>query len=263
MKFVVLALALLLAVGSQAASLMADAPTELEHFRSALNMYLDRVKERAHSALATLDDPEYKELKDRLAQRVDDIHSQIKTLQGNVSPITDSVVSTISDATSELRTNIQNDFKTLQDETAAQREKLRAVVEQHLNEYRTMLQPIVSEYQAKHKEEMDALKLKLDPVMEELRKKIAVNVEETKGALMPIVEKVHTKLAEYVEQIKAVVTPYVNEYKEELRDTYNRAMSLSSDDLNAMRSKIDPIVDEIKEKVGEIGQIVSSTFAKN
>lgn len=201
--------------------------------------------------------------RDRLTQRVDDIHSQIKTLQGSVSPITDSVVSTISEATSDLRTNIQNDFKTLQDETAAQREKLRAVVEQHINEYRTMLQPIVSEYQAKHKEEMDALKLKLDPVMEELHKKIAVNVEETKGALMPIVEKVHTKLAEYVEQIKAVVTPYVNEYKEELRDTYNRAMSLSSDDLNAMRSKIDPIVEEIKEKVGAIGQIVTSTFSKN
>lgn len=50
-------------LGSQAASLMADAPTELDHFRSALNMYLDRVKERAHNALATLDDPEYKELK--------------------------------------------------------------------------------------------------------------------------------------------------------------------------------------------------------
>uniref|UniRef100_A0A674PKE4 Apolipoprotein A-Ib n=1 Tax=Takifugu rubripes TaxID=31033 RepID=A0A674PKE4_TAKRU len=237
-------------LSSQAASLMADPPSELEHFRSALSMYLDRAKERAHSALATLDDAEYKELKDRLAQRVDDIHSQIKTLQGSVSPITDSVVSTISDATSELRTSIQTDFKTLQDETAAQREKLRAVVEQHLSEYRTLLQPIVSEYQAKHKEEMDALKLKLDPVMEELHKKIAVN-------------KVHTKLAEYVEQIKAVVTPYVNEYKEELRDTYIRAMSLSRDDLDAMRSKIDPIVEVIKEKVGEIGQIVSSTFSKS
>lgn len=201
--------------------------------------------------------------RERLAQRVDDIHSQIKTLQGNVSPVTDTVVATITDATSDLRANIENDFKTLQDETAVQREKLRAVVEKHLDEYRSLLQPVVNEYQAKHKEEMDALKLKLDPVMEELQKKIAVNVEETKAALVPIVEKVHTKLAEYVEQVKAVVTPYVTEYKEELRDTYNRAMSLTSDDLTAMKEKIDPIVEEIKIKVGAIGQIITSTFAKN
>lgn len=201
--------------------------------------------------------------RERLAQRVDDIHSQIKTLQGSVSPVTDTVVATISDATNDLRTSIQNDFKTLQDETAAQRQHLREVVEKHLNEYRTLLQPIVDEYQAKHKEEMDALKLKLDPVMEQLNKKIAVNVEETKSALVPIVDRVHTKLAEYIEQIKAAVNPYVTEYKEELRDTYNRAMSLTSDDINVMKDKIDPIVEEIKEKVGTIGQIITSTFAKN
>lgn len=194
---------------------------------------------------------------------MDDIHGQIKILQGSVSPVTDTVVATISDATSDLRTNIQNDFKTLQEETAAQREKLRAVVEQHLNEYRTLLGPVVEEYQAKHKEEMDALKLKLDPVMEELQKKIAVNVEETKTALMPIVDKVHAKLAEYIEQIKAAAEPYVSEYKEEIRDTYNRAMSLSSDDITAMKDKIDPLVEEIKLKVGAIGQIVTSTFKEN
>lgn len=201
--------------------------------------------------------------RERLAQRVDGIHSQIKALQGSVSPVTDTVVATISDATSELRTNIQNDFKTLQDETAAQRANLRAVVEKHLDDYRALLQPVITEYQAKHKEEMDALKLKLDPVMEELNKKIAINVEETKNALVPIVDRVHTKLAEYIEQIKAAVNPYVTEYKEELRETYNRAMTLSSDDLTAMKDKIDPIVEEIKVKVGAIGQIISSTFTKN
>lgn len=50
-------------LGSQAASLMADAPSELEHMRSVLDIYLNGVKERIKAAVATLDDAEYKELK--------------------------------------------------------------------------------------------------------------------------------------------------------------------------------------------------------
>lgn len=42
---------------------MADAPSDLQHMRAALDVYLEGVKERAHHALAALDDAEYKELK--------------------------------------------------------------------------------------------------------------------------------------------------------------------------------------------------------
>lgn len=52
-----------LSSGSQAASLMADAPTQLQHARAVVDMYMERAKEGAKSALATLDDAEYKELK--------------------------------------------------------------------------------------------------------------------------------------------------------------------------------------------------------
>lgn len=194
---------------------------------------------------------------------MDAIHGQMKALQTHVAPVTDTVVGTISDATSDLRTSIQNDIKTLEDETAIQRAHLKAVVERHLNEYREMLRPVMAEYREKQNELMAEMKPKIDLVMEELQKTIAVNVEETKSALMPILEKVNAKLAEYVEQFKQAVRPYVNEYKELLRDTYTQAMSLSTDDLNAMRDKINPIVEEIKEKFGAIGQILSSSFLKN
>lgn len=42
---------------------MADAPSQLEHARAVLDMYLERAKEGAKNALAGLDDAEYKELK--------------------------------------------------------------------------------------------------------------------------------------------------------------------------------------------------------
>lgn len=49
--------------GSQAASLMADAPSELSHIRAVLDTYMDSAKESARKALAALDDPEYNDLK--------------------------------------------------------------------------------------------------------------------------------------------------------------------------------------------------------
>ncbi|WP_165453963.1 hypothetical protein, partial [Hyunsoonleella flava] len=100
MKFVALALALLLAVGSQAASLQADAPappTQLAHIRAAMDMYLTQVKDAATKALDGLDGTEYTELKLTLTGHLDNMYNQLKTLQASVSPMTDSVFTTIAD----------------------------------------------------------------------------------------------------------------------------------------------------------------------
>lgn len=49
--------------GSQAASLQADAPSQLAHIRAAADVYFTQAKEAAKRALNQLDDTEYKELK--------------------------------------------------------------------------------------------------------------------------------------------------------------------------------------------------------
>lgn len=263
MKFVALALVVLLAVGSQAASLQADAPSSLAHIRAAADVYMTQAKESAIRALDQLDDTPYQELKVALAQRLEDMHNNIKQLQSQVSPMTDSVVSTISDATAELRASIAADIEALKAELEPKRAKLREVLEKHMEEYRTHLEPILKEYHAKHNAEMEELRTKMEPVMEELRQKIATNVDETRAALVPIVEAVRTKLVERVEALKAMAAPYVEEYKEHIRQAYNQAQGVNTEQLTGLREKLTPLAEEIKQKMQAMAAIIGETFNKN
>ncbi|XP_017286149.1 apolipoprotein A-Ib [Kryptolebias marmoratus] len=263
MKFVALALALLLAVGSQAASLQADAPSQLDQIRSAVDVYLTQARESAIKALDQLDGTEYESMKGTVAQRLNDMHTQLKQLQSQVSPMTDSVVSSISDATAEVRASIVSDIEALKTELEPMRAKLREVVNKHLEEYRTHMEPVLKEYQAKHNEEMEALKTKMEPIMAELRQKIATNVEETKEALVPIVEAVRTKLTQRLESLKEMAAPFVEEYKEYLKKSYDNAQNINAEELEQLRGKIQPLAEEIKTKFTAIVGLITETFNKN
>ncbi|KAM4566099.1 apolipoprotein A-I-like isoform 1-T2 [Odontesthes bonariensis] len=263
MKFLALALAVLLAVGSQAASLQADAPSQLAQIRSAVDVYMVQVKEGAIKALDQLDDTPYQELKGTLSQRLEDLHTQIKALQTSVSPMTDSVVSTISDATADLRVSIMNDIDALKADLEPKRAILRNVLEKHMQEYRSHMEPIVKEYYAKQSADMEALRIKLEPIVAELRQKMATNIDETRNALMPIVESVRTKLVERLETLKQMATPYVEEYKEQLKQAYSQAQSIKAEDLSGLREKITPLAEEIKDKFTAIFALIAETFTKN
>uniref|UniRef100_A0A3Q0S2C1 Apolipoprotein A-Ib n=1 Tax=Amphilophus citrinellus TaxID=61819 RepID=A0A3Q0S2C1_AMPCI len=263
MKFVALALALLLAVGSQAASLQADAPSQLAQIRSAVDVYMTQVKDGAIRSLDQLDGTPYNELKDILAKRLEELHTQIKTLQSSVSPMTDGFVSTVAESTAEFRNRIAADIEALKTELEPKRAHLREVIERHMEEYRNHLEPIVKEYYAKHTAEMEELRTKMEPIMAELREKIRTNVEETKNALTPIVDAVREKIATHVEQARALLAPYVEEYKEQFRQAYGRAQSVRAEDLTAMRERIQPLAADIKNKFQEIFGILAETFNKS
>ncbi|KAK9520549.1 hypothetical protein VZT92_020427 [Zoarces viviparus] len=263
MKFVALTLALLLAVGSQAATLQNDAPTQLAHARSVMNMYLDQVKESATRALDQLDDTEHKELKARLSTRIDDMYTQIKAMQAAAAPVTDNVVNTIAEATAEFRASVNADIEALKVDLEPKRAALREVVNRHIELYRVALEPIITEYSAKHSADMEVLKGKLEPIVEDLRTKIATNVEETKAALIPIVESVRAKLSERLEQVKVMVGPYVEEYKDQMKQAYDQVQSVKPEDLTALREQIAPLVEDIKVKLNAIFQHISASFQKN
>ncbi|XP_042343328.1 LOW QUALITY PROTEIN: apolipoprotein A-I-like [Plectropomus leopardus] len=263
MKFVALALALLVAVGSQAASLQADAPSQLEQIRSAVDVYLIQVRDSAKKALDQLDGTEYSELKSTLSQRMDTWYNQLKAMQTAVSPVTDSVVTTIADATAELRTSITKDIDALKIDLEPKRVALRGVLTKHIEEYRKLLEPTITDYANHHRQEMEALKTKLEPVLEDLRQKIEVNVEETKSAIMPIVESVRAKIYERLEEVKSMVKPYVDEYVEQIKAGVNQAQSINADDLTALREKIAPLVDDVKTKLQEIFETIAATVTKN
>ena len=46
-----------------------------------------------------------------------------------------------------------------------------------MEDYRLKLEPLVQEYVAKHKVDVEALRVKVQPLVEELRVKVVANVE--------------------------------------------------------------------------------------
>ncbi|XP_060929485.1 apolipoprotein A-I-like isoform X2 [Limanda limanda] len=263
MNFATLALALLLAVGSNAASMQADAPNQLQHVRSLMELYMTQMKDSAHKVLDQLDQTEYSELKASLSQRLDDTYTQIKALQASVSPITDNVVTTIADATADFRASVDADIQALKLDLEPKRAELRRVITEHIEEYRRQLEPIITDYHTKHTADMDALKIKLQPVVDAMKTSVAANVEETKTALMPILESVRAKLSERLENLKDIATPYVEEYKDQLKQAYGQAQSVKPEDLTALKEKIAPMADEVRAKVTEMFEAIAATFQKS
>ncbi|KAK5904514.1 hypothetical protein CesoFtcFv8_006068 [Champsocephalus esox] len=263
MKFVALALALVLAVGSHAASMQADAPSQLAHIRTVMDMYLVQVKDSAKKALDQLDGTEYSDLKVGITQRLEDVFTQIKVLQASVGPVTDSVVGTLSETTSGIRSSIMADIDSLKIELEPKRVALKEVIDRHIEDYQTRMKPIIEEYAAKHTTEMESLKLKMEPIVEEMRMKIALNVEETKTAMMPIVDAVRAKLFHRLEELKAQATPFVEEYKEYIKNLYASGQSMDSAKLADLKAHIVPLVEDIKVKFSAIVETIVATYNKH
>lgn len=198
-----------------------------------------------------------------LSQRLEDLHNQIKSWQASVSPLTDSVVSTIADSTADLRTSIINDIENLRTELLPKRAHLRDVIKAHLGDYYAQLQPLLNEYHQKHQAEMADLKTKLEPIIEALTAKLVTNVEETKAALVPIVEAVRLRVNARLESLKSSIKPYVDEYKDQLEQAYHHAQSMNADEITALKTKIEPLAEDVVAKVQAIFQNIVATFIKN
>lgn len=183
-------------------------------------------------------------------------------MQGVVSPITDSVFNTLSDATADFRASFMADIDAMKTDLAPQRAKLREVIDRHIAEYRAQMDPIITEYYEKHTADMNALKAKLEPVMAELSTKVEANVEETKTALLPIVEAVRDKLTAHLETLKGMASPYVEEYKDKMVQTYSQA-SLNPDEMNKLKEKIIPLAEGLKTQLQTIFETIASSITKS
>ncbi|KAM8853636.1 apolipoprotein A-I-like [Synchiropus picturatus] len=248
MKFVTLALALLLAVAAQAAP--ADL-SPLDHARSVVDMGLTNVKESIKRALSQLDNTEFADTGRRMSLQLDEAHTQLKNFQSRVKPNTDQVFATLSDLTQSTRDAIQADIEQLREALRPKQEHLKAVVDRHIEEYRTLLDPIIQEHHRRHVAEMEALKAKLEPVMEELKTKVEKNVEETKGALMPIIQTVNNAVSTRVTQLHEDSKPFINEYREEMEKTMERLRNVDPAALEAVKVRLAEKAELVKGALGQ------------
>ncbi|XP_076000188.1 apolipoprotein A-I-like [Genypterus blacodes] len=268
MKLLALALVLLLAVGSQATPLQADAPTQLQQVRSAVGVYVQQVRDSAHRALDQLDDTEYSAYKAQLKLSLDNVQAQLTGLQTSASPYTDAIFGQIMESTEALRGSLLADVEAVKHELALS--NLREIIERHGGDYSSRLEPVMREYSNMHKAEMESLKAKLEPILADLRAKFSTNVDETKAAVMPIVESVRTKLNERLEELKTMASPYVEEYKDQLKLVYQqareRASLLNAEEIQAqvtsLKEQTGPIAADFRAKIASVYELLMASINK-
>ncbi|KAM9853525.1 apolipoprotein A-I-like [Aulostomus maculatus] len=258
MKFVSLALCLLLAVGSYA-----DVPSQLEQIRSVMDVFLTQVKDGVKQALDQVDEAEYQDFKVQMMQRLDDAHIQIKTVQSSVSPVVDGIAKTFSEAFEPVYQSISTDVESLKTSLEPQRTALKQVLDKHIEEYRLTMMPVLNEYKAQNAKIMSEMMSKFQAMIETLKGQMAVNIEETKDAMMPIVDAVRGKISKRVTELKDLIKPYVDEYKDQMQRAIDQAKSVTGEDMEALRAKIAPLAEDIKEKFRMIADIVVASYSQS
>ncbi|KAL7851492.1 hypothetical protein AOLI_G00218480 [Acnodon oligacanthus] len=258
MKFVALALAILLAAGCQARSMQADVPTQYEQIRSAVVTYLGQVKETAQKAIDRLDDAEYKEVKDRLTLSLTRIENFLEYASESLKPVRETFGPQLLESFSGLLEKAEKDVEELHTELEPKREALREVVKKHIDEYRAKLEPLLKEYAEKNREQMEYFRGKFEPVLKEMRELIKTNVEETKSKLTPIVEVLVNKGRERLKDLKQAIDPYIQEYREQAGSSLTNLRNQYES--GELQKKISGLIEEVRPQLEKIAESVQKAF---
>ncbi|XP_077063664.1 apolipoprotein A-Ib [Siphateles boraxobius] len=255
MRFVALALTVLLA-GCQARFLADEAPSQLDHVKTGLQVYADQLKQSAHKALTHLDDTEFKDYKKFLGESVDNLHSYFHQAFEKIIPVGTQVL----EATLPMREKWSKDMEELRKQLEPKHVELRQVLEKHFEEYRDELKPFLDDYLVKQREHMEEVRTKLEPVIKSLKEKIPPNWEETKTKLMPMVEIVREKLTQHLTDLRAQLVPYIKEYKDhmekgalEFRESVRSGeLRKRMDDLGTqVKPHFDAIIDALRKSLSK------------
>ncbi|KAK2911895.1 hypothetical protein Q8A67_004028 [Cirrhinus molitorella] len=260
MKFVALALTILLAVGSQARFLQADAPSQLEHYKAAALVYLTQVKEQAQKAFDNLDGTEYEQYKVQLSESLTKLQDYAQSTTQTLTPYTETISSQFLENTKQLRERVMTDFEDLRSKLEPHRAELYVVLQKHLEEYREKLQPVVQEYAALNRENAEQLRAKLQPMLEEMRQKFESNVEETKSKLVPMVEAIRTKLTEGLEELRTMAAPYAEEYKEQLVKAVEEAKEKLAPHTQDLQGRMEPYVENAKARLAQVYETIAKAI---
>ncbi|KAK7883139.1 hypothetical protein WMY93_029313 [Mugilogobius chulae] len=226
MKLVALALILAIA-GCQALSLQNDVQPQLDIVYSFMDWFLDKIKAGVDNIAERLED---EAIRNVILSYARSVHDQIIQLQMQMVRIVQGAMATIDNATIELRSSL----KALITELEPMRVQLNIVINRHIDEYKALLLPIIYEYHAKQKADLEAWKVKLQPVMVRLHRKIEGHMEETLAKLVPIYAKVYDKVVERFNQVNSKVDLYLHEYQYQIRHYYHQVRAINFDEKNAV-----------------------------
>ncbi|CAM4540602.1 unnamed protein product [Leuciscus chuanchicus] len=260
MKFLALALTLLLALGSQARFLQADAPSQLEHFKSAALVYLTQVKEQTQKALDNLDGTEYEQYKLQLSESLTKLQEYAQTTSLTLTPYADAFSKQFLENTKQLQERIMTDLEDIKSKLEPHRAELYQVVQKHFDEYRDKLEPLYQEYATLNRENAEQMRAKLQPLLDDLRQMFETNFEDTKSKLVPMVEVVRTKLTERLEDLRSMAAPYAEEYKEQLVKAVEEAREKITPHTQDLQARMEPYMESVKASFAQVYDTISKAI---
>ncbi|KAM9440187.1 uncharacterized protein Hap1MRO34_000533 [Clarias gariepinus] len=254
MKFLALALAFLMAAGCQA-----DAPPNTyEHARAAVVTFLTQAKVSAEKVIDHLDDAEFKDLKPRLHQGLQNIETYMTSAAEQLAPVRSGLGPQIAEFIFGARDKVKHDMEELRKELEPKCAELRQVVRKHLDEYRTLLNPVLQDYSEKQKQVVEEFKAKFEPVVKQLHEKFKVNVEETKSKLTPIVEIIRNHLTKILEEWKATYGPLVEEYREKIEKTASELRTMYES--GKLQENLKTMGEELRPQIVGIYHTIEKAF---
>ncbi|TRY59445.1 hypothetical protein DNTS_002173 [Danionella cerebrum] len=242
MRFIVLAFTLLLA-GCQARFLRDEPLSQLDHLRSAMQVYSDQLKHGAHRALKHLDNTEFKDYKEVLGQSVDNLHASLHNGFQTITPLVNQMI----EMSNPMRQKFNQDVEDLRKQIEPKAHELKQVLEKHFEGYRSEVKPFLDEYQDKQGKFAEEMRTKLEPVVQKLKEQIGPNWEETKSKLVPIMEIVRKHMTENLTELKTFLEPYIQDYKDQVQK-------------GALEFRQKVTSGDLKKELNELGQQLQPHF---
>jgi len=235
MRFVVLALAVVLAIGADAASLDAARDTVRQRLTSA-KASLDRI-------LDQFDGTDMAEYKAPLKEKLAAVESYLQVAQESMAPRSDAMFAQVMDSTKDFRDSVSADVTSLQAQLDPKVAALRGVVEQHIKEYVATVKDVLSMQMTKQSELMTEMQPKWGPVLTKLRGDIATNWEETRDKLRQINDNIAEYVSKYAQMAQTIATPYVQEFRDQAAQGISKARTA---DTKVVETKVKELIDALQ-----------------
>jgi len=215
MRFVVLALAVVLAIGADAAS--------IDPYREQVQARLATVKQSLDRILDKFEGTELAPYKAPIKEKLEAVQTYLQMAQQSVAPKTDAMYTQILDATKDVRESVSADMTQLQSSLDPKILALRTGLEEHIKEYMATVKDVMTTQMTKQQALMAEMQPQWGPVLEKLRADIATNWEETRERLRPINDDIASFVSKYAQMAHGMVAPYYQEFRDQATASVGRA----------------------------------------
>ncbi|XP_075892113.1 uncharacterized protein LOC142895163 [Nelusetta ayraudi] len=240
MKFAVLALTLLLAVASQAAT-VPEEPSDIQQRFTGFKSMVAQVKGVLDRTIAASPDAEQLQTPSALSDGLGMLLAQLQEHE-------EGIVASIS-AGHEMVSQMTGAGE-LSGELDAAVGNLDGIFRAHLAEYNILLKPIVADF----KKMSEGFRDLAAPKIASLRDEFRTNAEETLNALGPVVRTVLKMVANFRDSVSV----YVDEYKRNMEGVQTMYESLSEAEKLKRKKEIEAIANDIVLKIQKIYEIGSA-----